>query len=166
MVKMKPLLFAIIVFSSLLITGCSNGMVDEVKEVNKVKEVSENEFPPTIPGVISVNEKEYEMVAGNYKWERKQGSETQVVQTDAASPYQIAEDFKAIALEKNHNIKIDIEENPQLVVYIWNKDGREKEITLNENQITAPASNGKYIYEVLAKWTNGEVSYTFVAEVK
>jgi hypothetical protein len=160
---MKSLLFAIILFSSLWITGCSGGMVNAGKEV---KVVSENEFPPSTPGVIKVNNTQYEMGVGGYKWERKLGSETQIVQTDAASPYQIAEDFKVISLEQNQKVRIDIEENPHLVVYLWNKAGREKEITINENQITAPASKGRYIYEVLAKWTNGEVSYTFVAEVK
>ncbi|PUB11442.1 hypothetical protein C8K15_11370 [Paenisporosarcina sp. OV554] len=161
--EMKLLLVAIILFSSLWVTGCSGNTFNAGKDTAVV---SKNEFPPSIPGVVKVNNTKHEMVAGGYKWEREQGSETQVVQTDAASPYQIGEDFKAITLEQNQKITIEIEENPELVVYLWNKDGREKEITLNENQITAPASKGRYIFEVLAKWTNGEVSYTFVAEVK
>ncbi len=106
------------------------------------------------------------MIVGGFRWERKQGSGTQIVQTDAASSYQIAENFKAFALEQDQKITIEIEENPELVIYLWNKNGREKEITLTDNQITAPTSKGRYIYEVLAKWTNGEVSYTFFVEVK
>ena len=162
---MKPLLFAIIVFSLLWISGCSNGQVNAGTDVNAG---SENEFPPTISGAIKIDDTQHEMVAGGYRWERKQGSETQVIQTDAASPYQIAEDFKAIAIEPNQKITIDIEENPQLFVYLWNNNEREIEIEieLNENQITAPASKGRYIYEVFATWPNGEVSYTFVVEVK
>lgn len=160
--KTKPLLITILLFTSLWITGCSNDTVTAGKEVK----VNENEFPPSISGVVRVNNAQHEMVVGGYKWERKQGSETQAVQTDSASPYQIAEDFKAIALEQNQKVTIDIEENPELYVYLWTKDGREKEITLKDNQITVPASKGQYIYEVLAKWNNGEVSYTFVAEVK
>ena len=161
--EMKLLLVAIILFSSLWITGCSGDTLNAGKDITVV---SKNEFPPSIPGVVKVNNTQHEMVAGGYKWEREQGTETQVVQTDAASPYQIAEDFKAIALEQNQKITIEIEESPGLVVYLWNKDGRETEITMNKNQITAPTSKGRYIYEVLAKWTSGEVSYTFVAEVK
>jgi hypothetical protein len=160
---MKPLLFAIIVFSLLWISGCSNGQVNAGIDVN---EGSENEFPPTISGTIKIDDTQHEMVAGGYRWERKQGTETQTIQTDAASPYQIAEDFKAIAIEPNQKITIDIAKNPQLVVYLWNKNEREKEIKLNEHQITAPASKGRYIYEVFATWANGEVSYTFVVEVK
>ena len=160
---MKPLLFAIIVFSLFWISGCSNGQVNAGVDVYKG---SENEFPPTIFGTIKINGTQHELKAGGYRWERKQGSETQTIQTDAASPYQIAEKFKAIAIEPNQKITIDIGKNPQLVVYLWNKNKIEKEIKLNENQITAPASKGRYIYEVFATWPNGEVSYTFVVEVK
>ncbi len=160
---MKPLLFAIIVLSLLCITGCSNGEYNAGIDVNTG---SENEFPPTISGTIKIDHTQHEMIAGGYRWEKKQGAETQVVQTDAASPYQIAEDFKAIAIEPNQNITIDIEGNSQLVVYLWNNNEREKEIKFIENQITAPASKGRYIYEVFATWPNGEVSYTFVVEVK
>ena len=160
---MKPLLFAIIVFSLLWITGCSIGQVNTGTDVNAG---SEDEFPPTISGAIKIDNTQHEMIAGGYKWEKKQGSKTQVIQTDAAFPYQIAEDFKVIAIEPNQKITIDIEENPQLFVYLWNNNEREIEIELNENQITASASKGRHIYEVFATWPNGEVSYTFVVEVK
>ena len=160
---MKPVLFAIIVFPLLWMSGCTNGQVNAVVDGN---EGSENEFRPTISGAIKIDDTQHEMVAGGYRWERKQGSETQTIQTDAASPYQIAEKFKAIAIEPNQRITIDIEKNPQLAVYLWNNNELEKEIKLNEHQITAPASKGRYIYEVFATWPNGEVSYTFVVEVK
>ncbi|WP_282172377.1 hypothetical protein [Cytobacillus firmus] len=51
-------------------------------------------------------------------------------------------------------------------VFLWNETGKEKEIMLEDDQITVPADKGKYIYEVLAEWKNGEISYTFVAEVQ
>lgn len=159
---MKPFLVAIIVFSLLWITGCSNGQDNAGTDVNAG---SENEFPPTNSGAIKIDYTQHEMIAGGYRWEKKQGAETQVIQTDAASPYQIAEDFKAIAIEPNQEITIDIEENPQLFVYLWNNNEREIEIEFNENQITAPAIKGRYIYEVFATWPNGEISYTFVVEV-
>ena len=160
---MKPVLFAILVFSLLWLSGCTNGQVNAVVHGNEGRE---NEFPPTISGAIKIDDTQHEMIAGGYRWEKKQGAETQTIQTDAASPYQIAEDFKTIAIEPNQKITIDIEENPQLNVYLWNKNEREKENKLNEHQITAPASTGRYIYEVFATWPNGEVSYTFVVEVK
>ncbi|MFD2443042.1 hypothetical protein ACFSO7_03505 [Bacillus sp. CGMCC 1.16607] len=85
------------------------------------------------------------------------------VQTDAASPNQIAEHFKAIIVEPNRKVSIEIEQNPNLSVYFWNYEG---EVDLQDGQITVPASKGRYIYEVLAIWSNGQVSYTFVVEIK
>lgn len=158
--KIKKLFFTIVI-SSLWITGCTNG-IGEMD--NKVAE-NKNDFPPSMTAMINVQEKEYEIEAGNYRWERKKGLETEVVQTDAASTYQIGENYNAIGLEPNTNINIEIEENPKISVYQWNENDRDKEIILKNNQFSAPSSKGQYIYEVLAKWSNGEVSYTFVVEV-
>ncbi|QFF99241.1 hypothetical protein PB01_10580 [Psychrobacillus glaciei] len=159
--KIIFLSFAMLVFSTLWITGCSNGS----DEKNKKVEGSKNEFPPSMTGSINVNDKEYEMVVGNYRWVRKQGLDTQIVETDAASPFQIAENFSTIMVEPNTNINIEIEESPRVSLYLWNENGREKEVTLKNNQLLSPTSKGKYIFEIIAKWSNGEVSYTFVLEV-
>lgn len=158
--KVKNVFFAIVI-ASLWLTGCTISTVG----TNNQTEGNEEDFPPSMTGLINVQGKEYEMKAGNYKWERKKGSKTDVVYTDAASPYQIGENYNAIGLEPNANIKIEIEDNPKLSVYLWNETGRDKEVILTNNQLSVPSSKGRYIYEVLAKWPNGEVSYTFVVEV-
>lgn len=158
--KVKNVFFAIII-ASLWLTGCTIGTTGTVNQM----EESEEDFPPSMTGLINVQGKEYEMKAGNYKWERKKGSDTEVVQTDAASPYQIGENYKAIGVEPNTNIKIEIEDNPKISVFQWNENGRVKEVTLTNNYLAVSSSKGRYIYEVLAKWLNGEVSYTFVVEV-
>lgn len=49
---MKPFLVAIIVFSLLWITGCSNGQDNAGTDVNAG---SENEFPPTNSGAIKID---------------------------------------------------------------------------------------------------------------
>jgi hypothetical protein len=155
---MKNVFFAIVI-ASLWLTGCTIGTAGTSNQME------EDDFPPSMTGLINVQGKEYEMEAGNYKWERKKGSETDVVQTDAASPYQISESYNAIVLEPNTDINIDIEDNPKVSVYQWNQNGRDEGFTLKNNQLSVPSSKGRYIYEVLAKWPNGEVSYTFVVEV-
>jgi hypothetical protein len=158
--KINNIIFAII-FSSLLLTGCTIGTVRTDNQVENNKD----DFPPSMTGLINVKGKEFSMKAGNYKWERKKGSETEVVQTDAASPSQIGESFNAIGLEPNANINIEIEDNPKISVYQWNENGRDKEVILKNKSLSVPSNKGRYIYEVLAKWSNGEVSYTFAVEV-
>ncbi|MDX8363311.1 hypothetical protein [Cytobacillus sp. IB215316] len=157
--RINTLLFVIIVFSSFWITGSSN-------EMFKDTEGRGEEFPPSMSGKININETDYEMLVGNYKWERKQGLYTQVVQTDAISPYQIADNFESVRVEPNDKINIQIEGNPQITVYLWNENGREMEVMLNDKQVLIPNSKGHNIYEVLAKWPDGELSYTFVLEVR
>jgi len=157
--KLKRLVITFVSFLSLwMVTGCSNGEVQAEKE--------NTDFPPSMTGRIHVDETEYEMEAGGYRWERKKGSEVEVVQTDAASPNQIAEEFEAIQVEPKSPIDIEVEGDPDISVYLWNTDGKEKAVPIHNNELSAPSDAGQYIYEVLAEWTNGEVSYTFVLEVK
>ncbi|QPQ37659.1 hypothetical protein JNUCC52_12030 [Lysinibacillus sp. JNUCC-52] len=149
-------------FFALLIAACSKDVSKTDLEVEDNKE----SFPPSMTGWLHVDGKKYEMEAGGFQWQRKKGLITETVQTDHASPNQVAENLPALQLEPNTMMQIEIEENPKIIVYLWNKDGREKEVLLNNNEMVAPTSKGRYIYEVFARWSNGEVSYTFVLEVK
>ena len=154
---MKRILAVTLLGLSLIMTACSR---------ESIEEESENDFPPTMTGIIEVNGQQYDMAKGNYRWERKEGMETQVIQTDAASPYQVADDFEAIPISQSEIIHINIEEEPSITVYPWDENGRQKEVSVNNNQFEAPESAGKYVYEVLAQWSNGEVSYTFAVDIK
>lgn len=158
--KLNSLFFAVI-FILFLLTGCAS---DPSEVVNGAEEPS-SDFPPSMTGTVIVNGKTYEMEEGNSMWERKKGEESEVVQTDASSPSQIAESFNAIKVEPNTDILIEIEKDPLQSVYLWNEDERDQEIKLADNHFAAPSSEGRYVYEVFAKWQNGEVSYTFVVDV-
>jgi hypothetical protein len=157
--RLRHFFIVILAFTLFLIMGCSNSVNKETKEID-------SEFPPSMTGLIIINGVEYQMEEGNYHWERKKGLGTEVVQTDHASPYQMANHIESISLNPNQKIDIKIEENPDIKVYLWNEKGRGKEIEQDSNQIIVPSSKGKYIYEVLAEWTNGTISYTFVVDIQ
>lgn len=144
----------IVVFSASLLFGCSDKSVDQA------------EFPPDKKAAVEVNSSNYSMEKGGYRWVRKKGLETETVTTDHASPNQMAEHLKPIRVKPDQKVKVEIEDDPVMKVFLWNETGIEKEIKLEDDQITVPADKGKYIYEVLAEWKNGEISYTFVAEVQ
>lgn len=59
-----------------------------------------------------------------------------------------------------------IKENPSVAVFEWNEDEEAKEVALKDNKINVPEEGGIYIYEVKAKWENGEASFIFDVEVK
>jgi hypothetical protein len=153
----------IIVLFFLIIVGCSQQNATEPENTSG-NDSTDTTRPPSMSAVIY--DKEYKMEAGGFRWEIKQGSTTQVIQTDAASPNQIAEHFEPIVLGENSKVDVVTENNPEITVYLWNEDERVKEITLNNHQIQVPADKGQYIYEVIGKWNNGEASYTFVVEIQ
>lgn len=144
----------IIIVSVSLLFGCTEKPVDQV------------EFPPEKTATAKVNGTEYPMEKGNYQWVRKNGNETEAVKTDHASPNQMAVQLTPIPVKPDQKVKLKIEDDPLMKVYLWNETGIEREIKLEDNQINMPADKGKYIYEVLAEWQNGEISFTFVAEIQ
>ena len=154
---MKRILSVTLLVLLLIMSACSS---------DSSKKESENEFSPTQTGTIEVNGKHYDLAIGNYRWERKKGMQTQVIETDAASPYQIAENFDAIPIGESKSILINIEDEPKIAVYLWDENGRQKEVSVSKNLMVAPDSAGTYIYEVFSEWSNGEVSFTFVIEIK
>lgn len=129
-------------------------------------EMLENEFPPSLAGEIVINGTEYAMEQGGFEWRRQKGLETEVVQTDHASPLQIAAEIEAIEIHPNEIINIQVEENPDITMYLWSKNGRGKEIEQQNGQFTAPSDKGTYIYEVVAEWENGINTYTFTVEIQ
>lgn len=156
--KFKIFLFLSILSSSLALTACSSGSDKD------------EEFPPTMTGVVLINNQEYDMKPGGYRWTKESGFGTQYITTDAASPNQIAEELSAIPMKAGEKIILEVEDNPELSVYLWNESERLNKVPLTDNEFSSPSSEGQYIYEVLAEWSSrdlsGEVSFTFVVEVK
>lgn len=165
--KVSKFLMALIIGLVLFSVGCSKD--EESKgEVNKTASdlpeftFEKGVFPPSPKGIVKVNGNEYDMMAGGFEWSKG----NKHIQTDAMSPSQIAEIMDAIELESGSEVRIEIEQNPKLHLFLWEGEENAKSVQLNENQLTFSESEGRYIYEVRAKWENGEVSYTFVVDVK
>lgn len=156
---MKKIIYLLVGFILLcIIAGCG---IEEPKN-SKTNEV----FPPHFSAVFKVNDTEHDMVEGGFTWEREKGADTEVVTTDALSPNQIAQTLEAVKLKPNQTIEIEIEKDPDLKLYLWDKEDRLGEKKLKDNQFSSSLSADRYIYEVIATWGNGERSYTFVVEVE
>lgn len=154
MMQSLRLVSMIVIASVSLLFGCSD------------RSGNQEEFPPEKTAAVEVNGSEYPIEKGNFRWTRKKGLETESVTTDHASPNQMAEHLKPIPVKPDQKVRVKIEDNPVRKVYLWNETGKEREIKMDDNQITVPSEKGNYIYEVLAQWKNGEISFTFVAEVQ
>jgi len=132
-------------------------------------------FPPVMKGYVTIFDKQYKMNDGGYEWERKKGLSGQVVQSDHASPFDMASNIEPIYVSPEEKINITIDGQPNISVYFVNSMGREKEVEVKSWEIIAPSEKGQYIYEVVAewsngpdpdKWTRGKVSYVFVVYVE
>ena len=145
----------------IFVFGCSNEEVIETQSSLPKYTFEQGVFPPSPTGLVKVNGTDYEMAKGGFKWEK----EDMVTQTDVVGPTQIAEHFEAIRVETNSEMRIEIEQNPKISVLLWEEEKAET-IHLDENQMTLPEDEGRYIFEVRAAWENGVVSYTFVVEVQ
>lgn len=157
--KMKNILAAASLL--ILLSGCSARII----ETNGTTEETQSEFPPSMEGMVRIDGSLHDLKEGNSRWERKSGTGTEVAMTDAASPPQLAEEVVAIQASQNAIIGFKIEGEPKISVYQWNGNKREEQIELTDHQFSVPVSGGRYIYEALATWEEGEVSYTFVIEV-
>lgn len=165
--RVSKFLKAITIGLLLIVVGCSQDEINKEKINKTVSYLPEfvfekDVFPPSPNGIIKVDGNDYEMRSGNFRWEK--GNMT--TETDAASPNQIAEHFEAIEVKSNSKVNIEVEQNPKLSIFLWEDEGRTNSIQLDKNQLTMPEKEGRHIYEVRAEWEKGEVSYTFVVEVK
>ncbi|WP_059170270.1 hypothetical protein [Bacillus sp. FJAT-27445] len=155
---MKIRILFLLAFSLFLMAGCTN--------VNQGNRTIEKEFY-NMEAFIHVNGKEYEITRGGFEWATKlRSGVTRVIKTDHASPYQMSSSIDTINLKPNQNVKVLIEGDPQIDLYLWTESGREKKYPLSQNQFVTPANKGEYIFEVFSKWKNGEASYTFVVEIQ
>ncbi len=92
-----------------------NILVEAAQSTSHPFDYTNHSFPPNPSGVVTIGESSYDMVKGGFEWTK--GDQT--VLTDAASPTQIAETFKAIVVEPISKVSIKIEQNPDLRVYLW-----------------------------------------------
>lgn len=158
--KMKNILAAASLL--ILLSGCSAGII----ETNGTIEETQSEFPPSMEGMVRIDGSLHDLKEGNSRWERKSGTGTEVAMADAASPSQLAEEVVAIQASPNAVIELEIERDSEISVYHWSENRREEKIELTDHQFQAPVSGGRYIYEALATWEDGEVSYTLVIKVE
>ncbi|WP_210367459.1 hypothetical protein [Bacillus sp. REN3] len=153
--RKKIATFILIICSAMSLIGCSEKTTGSGKEFIFEK----GQFPPKTAGYVKTDKQTYEMEKGNYKW--RKGNST--LTTDAASPFQIADNFAPIEVQPDEKLAIMLEQEPDITVHNLSEKTK-LENPLND-EIQVPGESGHYIYEVIAKWENGEVSYTFVIHV-
>lgn len=152
-VNIKAVEYLIILLLPLMIvTGCSQNSVGEE--------------PPDL--TVTMEDKDFPAVKGTYTWETEGLFSNEAVIADAEAPYQIAEGMNIETVKPGQSATLNFSDDtkPELNAYTWKDENRSKQLEVNQNKIVLPSEKGKYVVEVMARWSNGESSYTFVIDVK
>lgn len=118
--------------------------------------------------IVKINNEKVKAVKGTYQWQTKGLFSSRVVVADAASPFQISEemDAKQIRQKSVAIIQFNNGSEPELEAYTWNEEGRETELSIDENELSLPSHKGRHVIEIRGVWPNGDASYTLVIELK
>ncbi|WP_342601038.1 hypothetical protein MHB48_08520 [Psychrobacillus sp. FSL H8-0483] len=110
-------------------------------------------------GKVIVGNQDYSMMIDEFVWKEK---DFETRKLNDSNIYDLADEFNTLEVEKDDKLKIEVEQNPSsIIVNQWNEDGTSQTVELNENEITLPSKEGNYIYEVMAEWSEGKISYVF-----
>lgn len=85
---------------------------------------------------------------------------------DSPAPLELVKDKKPLAVKASTELKIITDYTPdELMVRLW-KDTETINQNLRENKLIVPKEKGRYVYEILGKWSQGKARYAFLIEVK
>ncbi|MGE7925308.1 hypothetical protein ACQKND_19290 [Viridibacillus arvi] len=140
----------LILLTSMILVGCTQSAEEE-------------ESSMYLDGKIIVDNNEYNLIHGYYTYKDET---VEAKKLDPFSPMESANSFDTLIVEKNSEIKIELDKKATFITVIQlNEDGRVEEVPLNGNVLTVPAEEGYYVYEVVGKWKNGETTLVFDIDV-
>lgn len=145
---MRKTLYLLIFLLIFTFSGCSNNDKENIgANTPSLNIVCDNQS-------ISVEK-------GGFKWTTKEWLfNKKSVVADSASPEQIAANMDGNTVLPQAELKLEFSKKPNEVTVIdWSKS-KDNAYTLKDNSIIAPKESGIYIYEIIGKWDEGQVSYT------
>lgn len=121
--------------------------------------------PPT--PIITVEGQKVEWVQGSYCWEEL----FKGVCADMISPPELIkfQELEPVVVSPQSQLKIEFKKEPKentLRVDKWLTNGEIENVPVSDNVIQLPKERGIYVYDVSARWDNGDSSYAFAIEVR
>ncbi len=117
---------------------------------------------PHAEGKVYVDNNKYKMELGEYEWEEEKVEQKRI---DEVSVKEAAEAFDTLEVTKDSTVKIKIEEEPVTIsVNQWNEDQSVHKVELTNDKLPLPTT-GYYIYEIIAEWDKGRITYVFDVNV-
>ena len=121
---------------------------------------------PDFFAYVEIEKVIHTLVKGGFSWTEKISFGERTVMTDHLSPDQQAENMEAIIVAKGAEVKVSIEDKPDLAVFSWTDKGKESEITIKNDSFHVASEPGVYVYEIVATWKQGHQSYVLKVKVQ
>lgn len=123
--------------------------------------------PKPPDATATIDGENIELSKGSYQWE-EQGTITNAIDVP---PMERAKELEKTIIDRNSFATINFSDgsDPQLTANSWEEvkgERRKKDLSLEGNQLKFPSKTGRYVFEIVAEWFNGDASYTFVVEVQ
>lgn len=101
---------------------------------------------------------------GNYSWSIDNGDGTEsAIEADSIAPPEMVKSNDPLQVIADTNIELNFEMQPDsYTVRIWDEDNN----IISTSDKVVLSSKGKIIYEILAQWKQGIVSYVFYLNVE
>ena len=125
-------------------------------------QATESRKVPHAEGKVFLEDNAYTMILGEYEWIEDNLEQRKI---NIVSVEEIAEAFDTLDVTKGSKLRIEIGENPRTIsVNQWDGD-TSVNVELINNEIPLPSIAGHYIYEVIAEWDKGRITYVFDVNV-
>ena len=136
---MKVTKFIALIFMFFTLVGCSNSIDSKIPKLE-----------------ITTDYENVAVTRGGYNWTAKL-NESEVADTD--SPLYIANDIEGTHVLPESQLKLHFTKVPnKITVLSWHEKGADEWSSSNDT-FTTPAEKGTYIFEIIADWNQGTVSY-------
>ncbi|WP_225986053.1 hypothetical protein [Psychrobacillus glaciei] len=154
---MNKRFYALLILVVTILVGCSS----QHTVLNK---------PPNV--LIEIGKETYETKLGTYCW----NNENNGVCVDTVGPIELLKGTEPIHVKSGDQIKfvMNYEPKPNEFSVTQMNNSEQIEISIKDNQITAPTEKGTYYYSYSVWWmddhlenvSNGDAFYAFVIQVK
>jgi len=110
---------------------------------------------------ITIEGRRISAVQGSYCWEE--------VCADAkySSAFEAGTEIRPVEVPPGIRVKIRFPEEPDhLTVAQWTDEHSSSEVRMKDHAFAVPDKEGLYVYELSARWKEGDASFAFSVEVK
>lgn len=141
-----------------LLVGCVKCKPDIVDKTTELLST------PTLEILYKV--KHIDAERGAYSWTIHNANGTQAtINVDSSGPTELVKNSTPLSVSPGSTLALSFSDNPANIIINILKDSKSISQTITNNIVVTPESKGLVVYEVIATWNQGTVTYAFLVNV-